>query len=117
MMTNLKEWRKRRERKAKKPAAKVVRMEPETLLERLLRYARMKGLEFIKKPHKVDCLMPSGALLTIYHEPSRIMGGTKPFLLYGEVFYPYRKYGRYLYLNERTAKFLYVRLAKAIDEL
>ena len=92
-------------------------MKPETLLERLLRYARMAGLQYIEKQHKVDCLMPNGVVVTIYREPARTMDGTKPFLFYGEVFYPYRQYDRLKFLDEHCAELLYDRLAKAIDEL
>lgn len=113
---NLKEWRKRREREAKSPKAKMVRMEPETLLERLLRYARLSGSQYVEKPHKVDCFI-NGVVVTVYREPARHMGGTRMFFFYGEVFYPYRKYGRLKYLDEHCAKLLYNRLAKAINEL
>ena len=108
---NLKEWRKRKEREAKSPKAKVVRMEPETLLERLLRYARLSGSQYVEKPYKVDCFI-NGVVVTVYREPAQYMGGTRMFLFYGEVFYPYRKCCRLKYLNEHCAKLLYDRLAK-----
>lgn len=112
----LKDWRKRRER-ARRPAAKVVQMKPETLLERLLRYARLSGSQYIEAPHKVDCVMPNGVIVTIYREPARHMDGTKPFLYYGEVFYPHRRCCRRVYLDEHCANLLHDRLAQAISEL
>lgn len=114
---NLKDWRRRREREARRPKAVTVRMVPETLVERLLRYARASGAQYIEKHYTVDCVMPSGAILTVYREPARHMGGTRPFYFYGEIFYPYRKCCRRVYLNERCAKRLFDRLAQAIDEL
>lgn len=114
---NLKEWRKRREREASKPSAKIVQLKPETLLERLQRYARLSGSKYTERSHKVECVMPNGVVVTVYREPYRYRGGRDPILLYGMVFYPYRRYGRWKYFDWRCAKRLYDRLAQAIDEL
>jgi len=59
--------------------------------------------------------MPSGVKVAIFSEPM-------PFTCYGEcltkwygvVLYPYRKYGRVRYFDEKAAKYLYKRLGEFI---
>lgn len=110
----MEQWRRQR-RYERKAVVKAVK--PETLLERVMRFARRKGLQVFEKTFCVDFAMQNGDILTVYRLPARSVNAFRVSLYYGEIFHPSRRYGRRTYIDEKCAEFIYKRLGEVEKEL
>ena len=88
-----------------------------TLQARLLLYLTLTGCKYIWRNQTLKCEMPNGVKLMVFPVPKYASGlGLDRFRWYGAALYPYRKWGKVRYLDERAATYLYKRLGEQIKE-
>ena len=92
-------------------------MESESLVERMLRYARLKGLHVEEKPFSISLMTQDGSILTIYKEPSVSNCGNRMERIFGEIRHVYNERSICKYITEPTAEYLYKLLEVRIAEL
>ena len=85
-----------------------------TLQARFLHYLMLSGHKYSWRNQTLKCEMPSGVKVAIFPTPKYFSGIGIRFSWYGVVLYPYSKYGRMRYLDEKAAKYLYKRLGEFI---
>ena len=92
-------------------------MESESLVDRMLRYARMKGLYLEEKPFSISLMTQDGSFVTLYKEPSVSNCGNRMERIFGVIRHVYHERRIYKYITEPTAEYLYKLLEVRIAEL
>ena len=92
-------------------------MESESLVERMLRYARLKGLHVEEKPFSISLMTQDGSILLLYKEPSVSNCGNRMERIFGEIRHVYNEHRICKYITEPTAEQLYKYLEGVISEL
>lgn len=88
-----------------------------TLQARFLHYLMLSGHKYSWHNQTLKCEMPSGVTVAIYSEPMSFTHfGVCLIKWYGILLYPYRKYGRARYLDEKAAMYLYKKLGEYIRD-
>ena len=88
-----------------------------TLQARLYLYLVLDDCKHSWRNQTLKCEMPSGVKVAIYSKPMPFTSyGECLFKWYGAVLYPYRKYGRVRYLDEKAAMYLYKKLGEHIRD-
>lgn len=86
-----------------------------TLQARLLKYLKINGREAVWRGQNLKCEMLSDAKICIFSTPT-VLGIYSKFYYYGIILIPWRNSHRIRYLNEHSAKHLFLRLGEEIEK-
>lgn len=86
----------------------------ESLVERMVCFARLKGLYLEEKPFSISLVTIDGRLFTLYKTPGLLNCGDRIEVVYGQI---YKRHGIWEYITEPAAEFIYKLLEEKITEL